>query len=137
MNHKKIADQLIKHEGLQLKPYHCPAGKLTIGVGRNLEDKGISKKEAMILLENDINQCLKDLKTIFQTFDQLPEPVQQVLVDMRFNLGFKGFRSFTKMIMAVKDRNFNLAAQEMKDSHWYSQVGQRAETLVTMMKKAI
>ena len=137
MNHKKIADQLIKHEGLQLKPYHCPAGKLTIGVGRNLEDKGISKKEAMILLENDINQCLKDLKTIFQTFDQLPEPAQQVLVDMRFNLGFKGFRSFTKMIMAVKDRNFNLAAQEMKDSHWYSQVGQRAETLVTMMKKAI
>ena len=137
MNHKKIADQLIKHEGLQLKPYHCPAGKLTIGVGRNLEDKGITKKEAMILLENDINQCLKDLKTIFQTFDQLPESVQQVLVDMRFNLGFKGFRSFTKMIMAVKDQNFILAAQEMKDSHWYSQVGQRAETLVTMMKKAI
>jgi lysozyme len=60
MNHKKLADQLIKHEGLRLKPYHCPAGKHTIGVGRNLEDKGITEKEAVILLENDENsltQC--------------------------------------------------------------------------------
>jgi len=38
----KLVDQIIEHEGLKLKPYHCPAGKLTIGVGRNLEDKGIS-----------------------------------------------------------------------------------------------
>jgi len=46
MNIKKIADQLILHEGLRLKPYHCPAGKHTIGIGRNLEDKGITEKEA-------------------------------------------------------------------------------------------
>ena len=46
---KKIADQLILHEGLRLKPYHCPAGKHTIGIGRNLEDKGITEKEALII----------------------------------------------------------------------------------------
>ncbi|CCK78994.1 glycoside hydrolase family protein [Desulfobacula toluolica] len=136
MNHKKIADQLIKHEGLRLKPYHCPAGKLTIGVGRNLEDKGITEKEAALLLENDIEECLEDLKTIFQEFDLLPEPVQRVLVDMRFNLGPNRFRRFKKMIAAVEHQNFNQAAMEMKDSRWYSQVGKRAETLINMMKQA-
>ena len=132
---KKLTDQLIKHEGLRLKPYHCPAGKLTIGVGRNLEDKGITEEEAVMLLENDIQECLKDLRTIFQAFDLLPESVRQVLVDMRFNLGSKGFRAFKKMINAVKNLDFNQAALEMKDSRWYSQVGQRAETLMTMMKE--
>jgi len=53
MNIKKIADQITTHEGLRLKPYHCPAGKLTIGIGRNLEDKGITEKEALMLLENE------------------------------------------------------------------------------------
>jgi len=53
---------------------------------------------------------------------------------MRFNLGFKGFQSFTKMINSVKNLDFNQAALEMKDSAWYSQVGQRAEILMTMMK---
>jgi len=131
--HEKLTDQLTKHESLRLKPYHCPAGKLTIGIGRNLEDKGITEKEALMLLENDIHECIEDLKIIFQTFDLLPEPARRVLVDMRFNLGPNRFRHFKKMIAAVKDQNFTQAAVEMKDSRWYTQVGQRARTLVKMM----
>ena len=45
---------LIYHEGLRLGVYRCPAGKLTIGVGRNLEDRGITEEEAYYLLRNDI-----------------------------------------------------------------------------------
>ncbi len=100
---KKLTDQLTTHEGLRLKPYHCPAGKLTIGIGRNLEDKGISEKEAVMLLENDIEECIADLEIVFQGFDLLPEAAQLVLVDMRFNLGPGRFRHFKKMIAAVKD----------------------------------
>jgi len=134
MNIKKIKNQLIQHEGLRLKPYHCPAGKLTIGIGRNLEDKGITEKEALMLLENDIQECLEDLKTIFDKFDMLPESAQSVLVDMRFNLGHKGFRKFKNMIKAVKNQDFHTAAQEMRDSLWYHQVGKRAERLTEMMQ---
>jgi len=134
MTLKKIKDQLIFHEGLRLKPYHCSAGKLTIGIGRNLEDKGITEKEALMLLENDIQECIKDLKTIFTEFDMLPESVQSVLVDMRFNLGHKGFRKFKNMIKAVRQQDFNQAAAEMKDSRWYYQVGKRAERLTKMME---
>jgi len=87
---------LIQHEELRLKPYHYPACKLNICAGRNLEDKGITEKEAAILLENDIQDCIADLKKIFQNendgFDLLPEQVQMVLVDMRFSLGHGGFR---------------------------------------------
>ncbi len=129
-----ITDQLTTHEGLRLKFYHCPAGKLTIGIGRNLEDKGISEKEAVMFLENDIEECIEDLeKVVLQGFDLLPEAVQLVLVDMRFNLGPNRFRHFKKMIAAVKNQDFDKAAAEMKNSRWYRQVGRRAETLVNMM----
>ena len=136
-DHKKIADQLMRHEGLRLKAYHCPAGKLTIGVGRNLEDKGITEKEAILLLENDIKECIKDLKTVFQDFEGLAEPVQFALIDMRFNLGPGRFRGFKKMIDAVENGDFEKAAAEMKDSRWYTQVGERAQTLVNMMKSGV
>jgi len=151
MNIKEITDQLIRHEGLRLKPYHCPAGRLTIGVGRNLEDKGITENEAVMLLENDVQECIADLKDIFQDdsepidapdttadkenrFDLLPESTQRVLVDMRFNLGYQGFRKFKKMIKAVKQQDFHTAAREMKDSRWYHQVGERAKRLTEMMQ---
>ena len=87
-----------------------------------------------MLLENDIQECLKDLKTIFNNFDLLPEQAQRVLVDMRFNLGHAGFLLFKKMIKAVRKKDFHSAALEMKDSRWYHQVGKRAETLIKMMK---
>jgi lysozyme len=62
---EKMIHQVTRHEGLRLKPYLCPAGKLTIGIGRNLEGKGITEQEAVMLLENDIQECLDDLKPLF------------------------------------------------------------------------
>jgi len=88
-----------------------------------------------MLLENDIHECIEDLETIFQAFDLLPEAARRVLVDMRFNLGPNRFRNFKKMITAVKNQSFTQAATEMKDSRWYTQVGQRAKSLVRMMKE--
>lgn len=134
---KIVAQQLLEHEGLKLKPYRCPAGKLTIGVGRNLEERGISEEEALYLLDNDISECIKDLQKIFtdaESFATLPENVQRVLIDMRFNLGASGFRCFKKMIKAVKDRDFTRAALEMQDSKWFEQVGNRGSVLVKMMQ---
>ena len=59
---EKLMYRLIEEEGMKLKPYRCPAGKLTIGVGRNLEDKGLSNEEALFLLQNDIIEAVKELK---------------------------------------------------------------------------
>ncbi len=135
MNMEEIKHQLIKHEALRLKPYKDTVGKLTIGVGRNIDDKGITAEEAMFLLENDIKECIEDLKNIFQGYDDLNEPRQRALIDMRFNLGPARFRQFKKMIAAVNEKDFNKAADEMMNSKWYNQVGQRAKSLIEMIKK--
>jgi lysozyme len=135
MNVEEVKQQLIEHEGLELTAYQCPAGRWTIGVGRNVQDKGISREEAMMLLENDINECIADLQQIFPDFDDLAEPRQRALVDMRFNLGPQRFRGFQNMIAAVKGSDFARAADEMIDSRWYTQVGPRGERLVGMMRE--
>ena len=44
INHS-LEDQLILHEGLRLEVYKCPAGKWTVGGGRNLEGKPLTEGE--------------------------------------------------------------------------------------------
>ena len=128
-----VKDFIIKHEGLKLKPYICPAGKLTIGVGRNIEDNGISEDEAMYLLENDIKRCESELREIFPNFDSLPENVRIALIDMDFNLGKPRFLQFKKMIAAIKEGDFKRAAEEAKNSKWCRQVGSRCEDVCEML----
>ena len=102
MKYAEIEKQLIKHEGLRLKPYKCPAGRLTLGIGRNLDDKGITEKEALYLLKNDIVECMNDLDIIFlDQFNTWPDNIQMALIDMRFQLGGKGFRKFKRMIISL------------------------------------
>jgi len=129
-----VKDFIIKHEGLRLKPYLCPAGKLTIGVGRNIEENGISEDEAMYLLENDIKRCENELREIFPNFDSLPENIKIALIDMDFNLGKPRFLTFKKLIQAVKEGDFKKAAQEAKNSRWCEQVKSRCEDVCEMIK---
>jgi len=128
-----VKEFIVKHEGLKLKPYICPAGKLTIGVGRNIEDNGISEDEAMYLLENDIKRCENELREIFPNFDSLPENVRMALIDMDFNLGKPRFMQFKKLIQAIKEGDFKRAAKEAKNSRWCEQVGERCEDIYNML----
>ncbi len=136
MNAETVGKMLINDEGLKLKPYACSAGKLTIGVGRNIQDKGISKKEAIFMMMEDIKACDIDLRMIFGDgfFESFPESVQHVLINMRFQLGFRGFRNFKKMIYAYQGKDYLEAARQMKDSKWYRQVPKRAERLIKIIK---
>jgi len=128
-----LEDMLIRHEGLRLKPYHCTAGKLTIGIGRNIEDIGISEDEAMVLLENDIERCKNELAQ-FHFYGSIGEAREAALIDMLFNIGLTRFRTFEKMLHALDRYDFETAAKEMKDSRWYHQVGTRSRRLVEMMR---
>lgn len=134
-NTQALHDLLLSHEGMRLKPYKCTAGKLTIGIGRNLDDRGITEVEAKFLLENDLAECEEDLKVIFlDQFYYLPEQTQMVLMDMRFQLGPGRFRKFKKMIQAVKQSDPQEMIKQMKDSRWYRQVPNRAEDLIRMIQ---
>ncbi len=99
----RIKAQLVRHEGLSLKPYRCTAGKLTIGIGRNLDDRGISQTEAYVLLENDIRNCEKQLlDEVPEIYYALNEVRKSVLLNMCFNLGINGLLGFKNTLAFVK-----------------------------------
>lgn len=130
-------DILLKHEGLRLKPYEDTKGILTIGVGRNLRDNGISEEEAEFMLENDIVSTLQDLRKVFDDFDTFPYNVKLVLVDMMFNLGMDRFLGFKKMIQAVKNRDWMGMIREMKDSKWCRELTSRCADDVNLIDEMI
>lgn len=130
---EKLLDMLIRHEDLKLKPYRDSVGKLTIGIGRNLDDVGLTKEEAIFLCQNNIRECQVQLAIRFPWYSSLCEARQDVLVDMVFNLGMGGFLQFRKMIDALEYGHFEIAANEMIESQWARQVGQRSVDLYHMM----
>ena len=134
MNKHAVARQLLIDEGLRLKPYRCTAGKLTIGVGRNLDDRGITEPEAMELLNNDIRRVWGELMTTIPWAIRAPEAVQDVLVNMGFNLGLGGLLGFKRTLAHLEAGAYQQAADAMLDSRWAEQVGERAQRLARQIR---
>lgn len=116
-----------------LGPYRDSQGRLTIGVGRCLDTKGISSEEALFMLDRDIADAVKDARR-FGWFTELAPARQDTVVAMIFNLGFLGFHKFEKLIAALKCHDYEKASMEMLASRWREQVGKRAFELATMMR---
>ena len=115
-----------RHEGLALKPYKDTRGLLTIGRGRCLSTRGITKAEADYLFGNDFDGVLADLAE--QAWWSKVDPVRQiVLTDMGFNMGAHGVLEFKRMIVALLAQKWGLAADAMMDSEWANEVGDRAD----------
>ncbi|MEC4725817.1 glycoside hydrolase family protein [Shewanella sp. D64] len=130
---KKLTDMLIQHEGMMLKPYRCTAGKNTIGVGRNLDDVGISQEEALMMLANDIERLELRLSYRLPWIATLSESQQLVLLNMAFNLGVGGLLRFKNMLAALERQDISSTQHEMLNSRWAGQVGKRCDDLVKMI----
>lgn len=129
-----LRDDLIRHEGLRLFPYRDSEGLLTIGVGRNIEERGISREEALYLLDNDIREHTSELRARFQVVDTLTEARRDVLINMAFNMGVPRLAGFLRMWAAIEAGDWRKAAAEMLDSEWALQVGDRAIELAHVMQ---
>ena len=116
-----LIDEIVKDEGLRRFPYIDTVGKCTIGIGRNLTDKGISKREAFDLLDHDLDECVADLAS-FPWFLTLDAVRQRAVCNLRFNLGPGRFRSFKRFLSAMAIKNYGKAAAELRDSKWFRQV---------------
>ena len=132
MNMDKLMDELIRDEGLRLKVYLDSEGIETIGVGRNLQ-KGITRDEAMLLLNNDIRYAIQEAMT-FPWYEKLTEQRKRVIVNMIFNLGLTRFSGFKNTIRYLEMGDYEAASEEMLDSKWARQVGVRATRLSDMMR---
>ena len=129
-----LIDELIRDEDIKLFPYPDPVGKLTIGVGHNLTDNGISLRAAMFILDEDVDNVQHDMTVSFASWFLGLDPVRQrVIMNMRFNLGPNRFRLFKRMIAAMADHDYVKAAGSMRASKWYGQVGDRSKRLESMM----
>jgi lysozyme len=149
-----LLKKLVEHEGLRLEVYQDSLGIDTIGVGRNLQDRGITKEEldaldipsintvyehgiteadAAYLLENDVQIVEEELLRAHPCVDSLDSVRQLVLVDMAFNMGVPRLCKFQKMWNAIHEEDFRNAAKEMLDSRWAIQVKLRATKLAHAM----
>lgn len=129
--------ELKRDEGVRLKPYTDTVGKLTIGVGRNLTDVGISDDECTALLQNDVARTVAALDKSLPWWRSLDPVRQRVLVNMAFNLGMAGLLTFKNTLSAMQSGAYAAAASGMLASKWAVQVGARAERLADMMRTGV
>jgi lysozyme len=132
---QELIGDLIKDEGLRLKPYRCTAGKLTVGIGRNLEDVGLTEEEARYLLKNDIARIERDLDALIPWWRSLSSRRQRALGNMAFQLGANGLKKFSQMLNALEDGDYEKAANEALDSMWAKQTPARAQRIAQMMRE--
>ena len=132
-----VVDFIKEVEGLKLKPYKDKYGNLTIGYGRNLDDRGITEEEAEIMLYTDLAIAEYKLREIFIDYEYYPIELKIVLTSMMFNLGKKRFLTFKKFIEAIKEKDYKKALIELFNSKRAKQLLKRTELEAQYLKKLI
>lgn len=120
--------------------YKDHLGYDTIGWGRLVDSRkggGLTDKEAMYLLNNDVNDRIANMTLHFPHFSRLNEPRQAALINMSFQLGVQGLLGFKKMIAAMSEGKFNKAADEALDSLWAKQTPKRAERIANQIRTGL
>lgn len=145
-NIDRLKDQLEYDEGVVYEIYSCPAGYLTFGVGHKItesdrewgwgEGTPVAHHRVWEVFNQDVEMAIKGCENIYgeDQFYSWPPEVQEILINMCFNLGQGGLSKFKKMNNALHHRDWNLAAQEGRDSLWYAQVTKRAERLMSRLE---
>ncbi len=129
-----LVKALILDEGARNFPYKDTVGKLTIGVGRNLDDRGLSDAEIGVLLENDIALVVDELDRHLPWWREMNDVRQRALANMCFNLGWPKLRGFVNTLAAMQRGDYQVAADGMRASLWARQVGARARRLAREME---
>jgi lysozyme len=136
-NNQRVSDQLVdymkKAEGFRSLAYECPAGKLTVGYGKNIEDlPGLTEEQASVILQMDLVIAAKEVDS-FAPKDIGPNR-RAALVAMVFQLGMPTVKKFKKMLAALEQGNWLEAADQALDSRWARQTPSRAKWVAEILK---
>ena len=137
-----IINRIKRHEGCRLRPYRDSLGFWTVGWGHKMESigpsilaDGITQDEADHLLDVDIEIARNALSRLsVMVLNNCNEVRKGVLIEMCFQLGYSGVLKFKRMLAAIEQGNFGLAAVEMIDSLWYDQTPSRVEEMAAIMR---
>ena len=131
-----LKKMLLKDEEYRQYPYVDSRGNLTIAIGQNISHSGdgISMPAALFILGEKMDETQNKLSHYFSWFSKMAELRQIALINMAFNLGFEGFLKFHNMLLALESSDFERASQEMLNSKWREQVGERATCLANIIR---
>lgn len=128
-----IYEQLTRDEGKRNGPYRDSVGKLTIGVGHNLDDKPISDRAVQVILADDVKDAKYDLFKSLPWAKDLSEARQGALINLVFNMGIGGLLAFKHALDAMQSGDWHKAAAELLDSKYAKQVGPRAHRVAQQL----
>ena len=144
MDIKKLREQLIVDEGVKYEVYNDHLGYKTFGIGHLVtpEDpeydapigREITEDRVNAVFDKDVLTYIEESEKVFPDLKDKPEEVQQVIVNMCFNMGRPRLEGFKKFIQAINDEDWATASVEMLDSRWAKQVGVRATRLSDRIK---
>jgi len=140
MNIDKVRRRLEIDEGVVYEIYEDHLGYATFGIGHLVRTSDpeygwevgtvVSEDRVKQVFESDLAVAVDECRILYDMWDNFPEEVQEILVNMMFNLGRPRLSKFKNMKKALDNRRWALAANEGRDSLWYRQVGNRAERLM-------
>ena len=124
-----LIDDIKKHEGFRSKVYKCTEGYDTIGYGFAIKDLELDEDIAEQILIKKLDSLQERIKSKFNWFDDSPQEVKDVVVNMCYQLGVSGFSKFKKTIYLLETKQYEEASVEMLDSLWAKQTPNRAKEL--------
>jgi lysozyme len=134
----RLRDMLIRHEGRQTHPYRDIFGKITIGIGRNLSDRGLAADEIDLLFANDVAIARAICGDLYGGAFSAATPARQMaLISMAFNLGGPRLASFRRMRAAIHHDNWMQDASEARHSRWAKQVGRRSTEIAGILASGV
>ena len=139
----RLHQEIIDHEGgIILKPYKDHLGYWTIGAGHLVKEheknefrNGITYETGLKLFLIDYSIAKRDMQTFLKPCGDMPDIVQEVCLEMAFQIGLPKLQKFVKFKQALKDQNWSEAILQMEQSRWYNQTPHRARSLMDKMKK--
>ena len=140
-----VFEQLKIDEGVVYKTYEDHLGYLTFGVGhlvlssdpeyRTALGTPVDEERVDEVFQLDLNLHISECSKLYGRYwDSFADEIQEILVNMCFNMGRTRLGKFKKMTTAMQNEDWVTAAVEGRDSVWYKQVGNRAERLMTRME---
>ena len=124
-----LINQIKKHEGFRSTVYQCSEGYDTIGYGFAIKDLKLDEDIAELILVRKLADLVARIKETFPWTKDAPEEIQDVVVDMCYQLGINGFSKFKKTIYLLETEQYEEASIEMLDSLWAKQTTARAREL--------
>ena len=132
-----LIDDIKKHEGFKSTVYKCTEGYDTIGYGFAIKDLELTEEVAELILKRKLAELRIRICNVFEWFIDSPDQVQEVVINMCYQLGLSGFSKFKKTIYYLETQQYDEAADEMLDSLWAKQTPNRANELSDIIRNLV